>query len=73
MKEPPPELATLYNHTDYPDGKHHDWTPVLAKRNAFGTCVMIRAVNEAATHYKRHHCDESVANYSKSLFYEPVA
>jgi hypothetical protein len=70
MKEPPKELATLYNHTDYPDGIHHDWSHQNAKRNAFGTCVMIRAVNDAATHYKRHHCDATAANYNKSLVYQ---
>lgn len=70
MKEPPSDLAALYNHTDFPDGIHHDWSVEKAGRNAYGTCVMIRAVNAAATHYKRHHCAPDVANFNKSLVYQ---
>jgi hypothetical protein len=38
----------------------------MAKRNAFVLCVMIPALNQAATYYKKNHCDAN-ANFKKEL------
>jgi hypothetical protein len=57
MKEPPDDIALQYNYTLWPDGtSRYNWSEVQTKRNAFAMCHMIRAVNDAASHFKRKHC-----------------
>jgi len=69
MAEPPLDVATKYSYADYPGGQHKDWTASEAKRNGFMMCRMIRAVNGAATYFKRNHCGGK-GNFNKTLMYD---
>jgi peptidyl serine alpha-galactosyltransferase len=71
LREPPTDLYPKYNWAMFPPGKPANkkiWTKEMAKRNAFVLCVMIPALNEAATYYKKNHCDAS-ANFKKELVF----
>jgi len=61
------------NMAHFGDGSKKEWKPQLAKRNRFMICNMIPAVNAAATYFKKHHCDQSKANYAKTFgFHEDM-
>jgi hypothetical protein len=38
-------------------------------RIAYAMCTMIDVLNEAASHFKKLHCDEKTANYEKSYVF----
>jgi hypothetical protein len=73
LKEPPLDIARMYNYTDWPDGSADKWKSYdHVRRNAFGMCYMIEAANAAATYYKQRHCKDAIndpPNYEKSLTY----
>lgn len=66
LYEPPADLFPKYTWAIYPAGNKKEWSKQMAKRNAFVLCVMIPALNDAATYYKQHHCDGK-ANFKKEL------
>jgi len=55
---PPSDFAlnTTTLTTYFPDGKTKRWSPLLAKRNAFMICQLLKGANEAAKFYKRTAC-----------------
>lgn len=68
LKEPPRNLGALHNYMINPrDQKRLDFKDIVARRNAFAVCFLVKAMNEAAEYYKRHHCDQSKANYNRTL------
>jgi hypothetical protein len=65
---PPRTLAQ-----DYTDTIRHDGSIQQVKRpqrHAFMLCQLIRALNDAAAHYKQHHCVSDDANYNKTYMWE---
>jgi peptidyl serine alpha-galactosyltransferase len=68
LMEPPKNVLQKYTFANFPPNNRKEWTPINAKRNAFAVCYMIKVLNEAATHYKNHHCQGNTAtNYQKTL------
>lgn len=51
----------------WPTGQSKEWKPEVAKRHRFMLCVLIPSLNDAATFFKKHHCDPSTANYDKTF------
>ena len=39
------------------------------KYNSYSLCTMIDSLNEAASHYKKHHCKGDTGNYDKSFVF----
>jgi peptidyl serine alpha-galactosyltransferase len=68
LAEPPKDILTKYNYANFPGNNRKTWTHQYAKRNAFTVCYMIKALNEAAIHYKEQHCESKKANFQKTLF-----
>jgi len=69
MAEPPHDLMDKYEYAVFPGGNKKEWKAELKKRNAFVICIMIPALNAAATYFKKQHCDAATANYEKSLIF----
>lgn len=67
LKEPPSDVLSKYNYAIFPNNNKKMWTPQMAKENAFTICFMIKALNAAAEHYKRQHCDVETAIFDKEL------
>ena len=68
LAEPPKDVLQKYTYANFPPNNRKEWTPINAKRNAFAVCYMIKVLNEAAVHYKTHHCQGNAAtNYEKKL------
>lgn len=65
LAEPP--LLAKYNYANFPGNVKKIWDQAMAKRNAFATCYMLKALNAAAEYYKRQHCDVNTANFNKNL------
>lgn len=68
LRDPPRNVALLYNYSHYGDGTNKTWVNreyKFVKRNAFMLCSMTSALNEASTFYKQQHCDQD-ANYDKT-------
>lgn len=68
IREPPTNVALLYNFSHYGDGSNHTWEGKdykYVKRNAFMLCSMTAGLNDAATFYKKNHCGDD-ANYEKT-------
>lgn len=68
IREPPRDVALIYNYTHYGDGTNKTWEGrdyKYVKRNAFMLCSMTSALNEASTFYKQQHCGDD-ANYEKT-------
>ena len=71
FQEPPLNVMDLYTTAITLDGEHHTLPDTATRRRmAFGVCQLIPRLNAAATFYKQHHCDASVANYSKVFVHE---
>jgi len=68
LAEPPHDLMTQFEYAVFPEGNKKEWKPVDKKRNAFVICIMLPALNNAATYYKQQHCGKE-ANYDKSLHF----
>ena len=49
------------------DGGKNDFNPKMHKRNAFATCALTSALNEAALFFKLHHCDKSESNKERQI------
>eukprot|EP00804_Cyclotella_cryptica_P004609 CCRYP_006929-RA/>CCRYP_006929-RA protein AED:0.02 eAED:0.02 QI:216/1/1/1/1/1/2/574/502 len=73
LKEPPPDLAKLYDYYIKPGGNPYGEKvrvrPTVAKREAFMICQLIARFNDAATWYKNNTCEEDKANYEKSWIF----
>ena len=67
LADPPKNVLQQYNYANFPGKNRKTWTPQFAKRNAFTVCYMIKALNEAAIHYKEQHCDPTKANFKRTL------
>jgi hypothetical protein len=50
----------------WPGGGDANSTPQAAKRNAFMTCHMLRALNDAAEYYKKRHCPGAMGNLNRT-------
>lgn len=50
----------------WPGGGGAASKPYAAKRNAFMTCHMLRALNDAAEYYKRRHCPATTGNLNRT-------
>ena len=71
FQEPPLNVMDLYTTAITLDGEHHTLPDMVKRRRmAFGVCQLLPRFNAAATFYKQHHCDASVANYSKVFVHE---
>jgi hypothetical protein len=67
LMRPPDDVAVKYQAAILPDGgERKELKPKNVKQEAFVTCTMIDALNEAAIYYKDHHCDKETANYEYS-------
>ena len=57
-----PNLQEMENFTMTTRPKHHI-------HHSYSLCTMIDSLNEAATHYKKHHCKGNSGNYNKSFVF----
>jgi hypothetical protein len=68
FREPPPSfLAEAGGQVYWPGGGTVSPNPKIAKRHAFMTCHLLRALNEAAEYYKKNHCPGSTGNFNKTF------
>ncbi|CAB9527465.1 expressed unknown protein [Seminavis robusta] len=74
LQPPPKDIHTKYDYFISPPPPHgkppkelekKSFTQKQAKREGFMLCGLIHAVNEAATYYKKHNCDDKIANFNK--------
>jgi hypothetical protein len=67
---PPPDIGLKYDYQIPPgrDGSkgQQEMTKYHRKHLAFMICVLIPALNDAATYFKDHHCDKKTANYERT-------
>jgi hypothetical protein len=56
----------------WPSGEVSSSDPDVAKRNAFMTCQLLRALNEAAEYFKKRHCPGSSGNFQKTYTFFPA-
>jgi peptidyl serine alpha-galactosyltransferase len=75
FKEPPDDLATIYDYQWPPNGQKKNLTPKEIVRESFMICYLYSIVNEAATFYKKSSCSAETINVTKSrdlvqLFHE---
>ena len=64
---PPSDAAATLEFSHFGDGsvtKYDESTRYLQHRNAFMTCALMKSLNQAAIYFKRHHCEQSLANYN---------
>jgi len=76
LKEPPKNVADIYNSSQSLDGTPYKLSPRDRIRMAFVICQMFPRLNGAATFYKDHHCKDDSANpgnYSKVFVFEQNA
>ena len=70
LHEPPANALERYEASYAPPaGEKKEIKPVDAKRLAFSVCTLLRALNQAASYYKQHHCSDDKANHDKSLVF----
>ena len=70
LKEPPRNVATLYNYLHKPSGVVVNFkSKKVIRRSAFAICHIVKLLNEAAEHFKKHHCSAGEANYNKTLVF----
>ena len=72
---PPPDVGLKYNYHISPgDGSRKELSERGRKYHAFMLCTLIPALNDAATHFKDHHCDKETANYKQTYtFFEDMS
>ena len=70
------DLLTMhkdYNYSFYTPGKRKPIhrPEVVGKRHAFMICQLTRKLNEAATHWKKHHCNgpDDIPNYEQVIIW----
>jgi hypothetical protein len=64
---PPPDVGLKYDyHISIGDGSKVQLSERGRKYHAFMLCTLISALNDAAIHYKDHHCDKATANYNRT-------
>jgi hypothetical protein len=54
----------FYHTTDHTQARFN--TTQESIRHSFMTCQLIAAVNQAAIHYKQHHCEGAIVNYNRT-------
>lgn len=55
-----------YDYGKFPDGKTKEYTLVKRKRHAFMVCQLVAKLNDAATYFKKNHCQNEKANFAKT-------
>lgn len=70
--EPPPDVGAKFNYKippppHKPPGEKKPLNEMQQRREAFAICVITRTLNDAATFWKQHACEEGKANLNKVL------
>jgi hypothetical protein len=68
LKEPPSDLALRYKFSIAPDGTRKTYKDYQPQELTFMVCHLIRALNDAATHFKDNQCN-GTANYEKTYIF----
>ena len=73
---PPSDVAAKYDFAIAPDGTRKDYgkNNPKPKYHAFMLCTLLQALNDAATYFKDHNCDQKTANYNMTyVFHEDMS
>ena len=80
LRDPPQDVSVKYNWWIYPNNVESvNYTEKTFRQqeivqNGWAMCKLIESLNEAATHYKKHHCHggaDGEANYAKEEIFHP--
>lgn len=74
LRVPPRDVGTRFDWYIYPNLEEmENFTKSKNKlgiiHNAYALCTMIDLLNEASTHFKKHHCKGDTGNYEKSFVF----
>jgi hypothetical protein len=78
LRVPPRDVGSRFDWFIYPNNKDKEnftikEDPNGLLYNSYGLCKMIDSMNEAATHFKKHHCKGDTGNYEKSFVFHSAA